>query len=411
MDISIRNNLLYVVVRNLNESNNVVFSKAKLDSIFNLSKFTSSKRGLFRISRGALGDALKYILGMPYALAKELHVTIKDAPLTIRTNQQVFSVKLNVDKGDVKEGKQEHSDWTEVELCIPIVVKFLHFKKIKRFLAEYVLFSTHVSFKFNVGDKTMSFPQTQQANKKWVNNSSCHYYSPTEFEYFIDKFDDDNADVYTVMQRLFREGSGMKKAGFGNKKMGKLKRSSKLKKKLFLKMRDAIPTAPKKLSLPFDVNYKVRQDSLKNRLAQRGIFVSSMKYKSKYGNYYSNDNDKIGFPFFVEVAVFHSNDIPQNLYYINALNNAVMPGGRSYLHRSYSNTFVWHTEADREKNYKTKYNDGKNEACHKSRNVFEIFRHYNYSYVDKESEKKHSMIAINLIAPKIIVDKLAKGYS
>jgi hypothetical protein len=69
-----------------------------------------------------------------------------------------------------------------------------------------------------------------------VNNSSSHYYSQAEFENFIDKFDDDNADVYPVMQRLFREGSVMKKAGLGNMKMGELKRSSKLKKELFLKI-------------------------------------------------------------------------------------------------------------------------------------------------------------------------------
>jgi hypothetical protein len=407
--ISIRNNMLYIVVRNFNESKKVVFSKAKLDSIFNLSKFTSSKRGLFRITRGALGDAMKYILGMPYALAKELHVTIEEAPLTIRTNQQVFSVKLNVDKGEVKDETQEHSDWTEVEVRLPIIDKFLDFNKIKLFLADYVLFSTHVSFKFSVGDETMLFSQTQPNNKKWVNNSSSHYYSQTEFEHFIDKFDDDNADVYTAMQRLFREGSKMKKAGFENMKMGELKRSSKLKKELFLKMRDAIPTAPKKLSLPFDVDYKVRQDALKNRLAQQGIFVSSMKYKLKYGNYYSHDNDKIGFPYFVEVAVFHSNNIAQNLYYVNALNNAVMPGGWSYLYGSYSNTFVWHTEADREKNNNMRYNSGEKEACHRSQSVFEIFLHYNYSFHDKESKKKHSMIAINLIAPKIIIENYGKS--
>ena len=204
-EISIRNNLLYIVVRNFNESNKVVFSKAKLDSIFNLSRFTSSKRGLFRISRGALGDAMKYVLGLPYALAKELHVTIEEAPLTIRTNRQVFSVKLNVDKGDVIEEKQEQSYWTEVEVRLPIVNKFLDFNKIKLFLADYVLFSTHVSFKFSVGEEKMHFLQTQRANKKWVNNSSSHYYSQPEFENFIDKFDDDNAEVYTVMQRLFRE--------------------------------------------------------------------------------------------------------------------------------------------------------------------------------------------------------------
>jgi hypothetical protein len=246
-EISIRNDSVYIVVRNLNESNKVVFSKAKLDSIFNLTKFTSSKRGLFRISRGALGDAMKYILGMPYALAKELHVSIEEAPLTIRTNQQVFSVKLNVHRGDVKGEKQEHSKWTEVEVRLPIVHEFFDFKKIKRFLADYVLFSTHISFKFRVGDETMLFSQTQPNNKKWVNNSSSYYYSQTEFEHFIDKFDDDNADVYTVMQRLFREGSVMKKAGLENMKMGELKRSSKLKKELFLRMRDAIPTPPPKI--------------------------------------------------------------------------------------------------------------------------------------------------------------------
>ena len=131
-------------------------------------------------------------------------------------------------------------------------------------------------------------------------------------------------------------------------------------------MRDVILTPPQKLSLPFDVDYKVRQDALKDRLAQQGIFVSSMKYKSKYGNYYSYDNDKIGFPYFVEVAVFHSNNIAPNLYYVNALNNAVMPGGWSYLQGSYINTFVWYTEADRERNNKMRYNGGEEEeACHK----------------------------------------------
>jgi hypothetical protein len=409
-EISVRNNLLYLIVRNFNESNKVVFSKAKLDSIFNLSKFTSSKRGLFRISRGALGDAMKYVLGMPYALAKELHITIEEAPLTIRTNRQVFSVKLNVDKGDVIEEKQEQSYWTEVEVRLPIVNEFLDFNKIKLFLADYVLFSTHVSFKFSVGEEIMHFLQTQPANKKWVNNSSSHYYSQPEFENFIDKFDDDNAEVYTVMQRLFREGSVMKKTGLENMKMGDVKRSSKLKEELFLRIRNAIPTAPQKLSLPFDVDYKVRQDALKSRLAQQGIFVSSMKYKSKYGNYYSHDSDKIGLPFFVEVAVFHSNNIAQNLYYVNALNNAVMPGGWPYLYGSSTDTFVWHTEADREKNNRMRYNGGaQEEAYHKSRSVFEIFRHYNYSYDDKESKKKHSMIAINLIAPKIIVENYGKS--
>jgi hypothetical protein len=135
------------------------------------------------------------------------------------------------------------------------------------------------AFKFRISDETMHFPQTQPNNKKWVNNSSSHYYSHTEFEHFIDKFDDDNAEVYIVMQHLFREGSRMKKAGFRNMKMGELKRSSRLKKKLFLKMRNAIPTAPQKLSLPFDVDYKVRQDTLKNRWGSRRVTRLRIEYE------------------------------------------------------------------------------------------------------------------------------------
>jgi hypothetical protein len=67
-------------------------------------------------------------------------------------------------------------------------------------------------------------------------------------------------------------------------------------------------------------------------------------------------------------------------------------------------------ENDREKNNKMRYNGWKEgKTCHKSQNVFDIFRHYNYSYDDKESKKKHSMIAINLIAPKIIVENYGKS--
>jgi len=341
VSISRNGNLLRIVVRNLNQSNKLVFSKSKLDTIFNLSKFNSSKRGLFRISRGSLGDALKYVLGMPYALAKELHVTIKEAPLTIRTNQQVFNIKLNVDRSDVKEGKREQSNWTEIEVRFPIVEAYLNFAKIQTFLMEYVLFSKHVAFKFtlNNGTQTMklNFPQTQPVNKKWVNSSSVHYYSQTEFDSFVDNFDDDSAEVYTVMQRLFREGSGMKKAGFDGMTMGELKNSSRLKKKLFQKMRDVIRGPPQKLSLPFDSNYKVRPQALKRRLEQRGLRVSSMKYKSKYGNY-SSMSDGIGFRFFVEVAVLHSDDIVVNLYYMNALNNAMMPGNWSYLYGATPNS-------------------------------------------------------------------------
>ncbi len=57
---------------------------------------------------------------------------------------------------------------------------------------------------------TTSNDGTDPDNGLFANSANCsHYYSQAEFGDFIDKFDDDNADVYTVMQRLFREGSVM----------------------------------------------------------------------------------------------------------------------------------------------------------------------------------------------------------
>jgi hypothetical protein len=146
---------------------------------------------------------------------------------------------------------------------------------------------------------------------------------------------------------------------------------------------------------------------LKLRLEQRGLCVSSMKYKSRQGNY-SSISDGIGFPFFVEVAVFHSDNIIDNLDYMNALNNAIMPGGWSYLYAADDDTFVWFTESDREKNNRTAADD-LDVKSHKSRSIHEILAHYGYNYDDKKSRKKHSLIAINLVAPKIIVENYGKS--
>lgn len=322
VDYSVHGQKLHIIVRNLNESNKIVFSKAKLESIFNLTKFTSTKRGLFKVSRGALGDALKYVLGIPYALSKELGITVDYTPLTIRTNQRIFDIKLNVDKGVVREQKQEQEqqqqrlNWTEVEVRLPIVEGYLNFNEIETFLREYVLFSTHVSFKFTLPTgRQMSFPQIQQINKKWMNgnNSSGYYYTQQELDSFVDKFDDNNAKVYDVIKRLFREGSSMKKAAFDDITMGELKKSPTLKKKLLQEMRNIILTPPQKLLLPFDSSYKVRPEALKQRLEQwaGGAYsISSMKYKSKHAVYSSDYNDDgVSFPFFAEVAVFHSEDM------------------------------------------------------------------------------------------------------
>ena len=62
---------LKVAVRNSNDYGNPIFSKNILQSIFNFDTFYSSKRNQYKITRGALGDAFKEILCIPYALARK----------------------------------------------------------------------------------------------------------------------------------------------------------------------------------------------------------------------------------------------------------------------------------------------------------------------------------------------------
>jgi hypothetical protein len=110
----------------------------------------------------------------------------------------------------------------------------------------------------------------------------------------------------------------------------------------------------------------------------------------------------------VEVAIFHSDDIIENLWYMNALNCSPTLSNYSYLSGVDPDTFTWFTESDREKNNKLPF-DSYDAKSHESQNIFEIYNHYGYSHDDKKSKKKHSFIAINLISPKIIVENYGKS--
>ena len=67
-NITKRNGLLHVVVRNSNAGNYVAFDRSTIEAIFNFKRSHSSKANQHRVSRGALGDAEKRPLTIAYAL-------------------------------------------------------------------------------------------------------------------------------------------------------------------------------------------------------------------------------------------------------------------------------------------------------------------------------------------------------
>ena len=134
--------LLRIIVRNSVKpnSNTIIFSKNMLQSIYDFSGYYSSKR-IRKISRGALGDASKLILGIPYALARDMNMDIYDwnKVLTIRSNSsgmssnnnllQTFCIHLLKDRfnNEIKsvitekntKGNNTHSKYTEFKICLP----------------------------------------------------------------------------------------------------------------------------------------------------------------------------------------------------------------------------------------------------------------------------------------------------
>ena len=183
----------------------------------------------------------------------------------------------------------------------------------------------------------------------------------------------------------------MKKTELTSKSIDQLKHSPELIHQIFEELRDPNlnhlgPISDSSdLSLPFNSNKKVRAAALRKRFEQRGLEISDLKYKSKFG-YYKDEESGVEFPFFFEIGVMRSPSLVNNLYYIESLNSSVMPGKYSFM-RGSEGTFSWETQSER-----YRYSSG---------SIFQIFEHYGYSYDSKKCKKPHTIIFVNLISPKI----------
>jgi hypothetical protein len=116
------NELLRIRVRNSNDLNINPFPSG-LHAIFDLSRFDSTKRHQHGISGGALGDALKEILAIPYALisstddGSSFTRKLWEEPLVMRFCGQECRVYLHVNKTD---DNNPISIWIDGPYPIPI---------------------------------------------------------------------------------------------------------------------------------------------------------------------------------------------------------------------------------------------------------------------------------------------------
>jgi hypothetical protein len=180
-------NVLHITVRNSNEFGIMPFPDVL--AVFDMSTFDSTKRHQHRISGGALGDALKETLAIPYALISSTDDGSSferkqwELPLVLRFCGQEYRVYLHVDKTDDIEpirprvdgpyqleqqlGNDHHNNnIIEVQVTIPLVNSVLGdcsdlVQRLQRLYSMYKLCNgKRIQFHFNC-DQDASGDQKQ----------------------------------------------------------------------------------------------------------------------------------------------------------------------------------------------------------------------------------------------------------
>ncbi|MGH9979540.1 MAG: hypothetical protein ACRD8Z_27430, partial [Nitrososphaeraceae archaeon] len=153
-------NYLVIRVRNSNFGfKDIGFTEERIHAIFDdLDKFHSSKRNLFKLSRGLQGDALKEEVGIPYALGSKYNGKGGwNEPLIIRNGAEEFEIRAVVDKIDgrnyctiIKKTAVANDNSTEIETHLPYNDNIIDLTHIKQVLIKYALLNTHITFHFDV---------------------------------------------------------------------------------------------------------------------------------------------------------------------------------------------------------------------------------------------------------------------
>jgi hypothetical protein len=161
--------------------NRSVFPLDYVESIFDLTRRVSVKDYYSRPTRGAQGNALKTILGIPYALNYFYFSTydspLKLKPLTIRSGDKQVDLKLDVDELEqrvtLKEPAQHmlgrRSNETEIAVGISrfIQARPRRADELIALAETFALFNPHASFSFTfyIGDDRITYNAT--GNPVW----------------------------------------------------------------------------------------------------------------------------------------------------------------------------------------------------------------------------------------------------
>jgi hypothetical protein len=422
-------------VRNTSQNS---FNKEELEQIFDFNKYHSTKRNLFTVSRGALGDAFKEILASTYVLARDIGRDCWNEPLIITTPGAKYNISLEVDRinqtvsSNVSEfpvqndmyipnsGKREtRTNFTEIEVHFPqkSTTEALEYVKILHsYVIEYTFVNLHVSFEIKIENpdiaKVLKYPQSLYLLSQYkesgyaASSTSIYYYTYSEFQNFIEgiALDDNSLLAYELLRLKFREGTTLRKTGLLTTLTVANLRSNQndeirtvydaLKGAMRPPAADTNASKKKLLSLPFEMSKGDRKEAFRNRIQSCGIEVQGIKYDYVIGYHSSVEGDQ-RFPFVFEIAVVQStNVLKRPLWFIESLNSS-LPISEYFIFSSNKNIFTWDVKGS--------------EKVNEENGIYSILRKYGYSYKEQECKKPYNIVIVNLISPKITYNDYSKS--
>jgi hypothetical protein len=323
---------LSIITRNSNTENEYTAFQTNLKDIVNYDYFTSTKKNKFRISRGAIGDATKPKLSMPYALLYEKGaINGMAAPLIIQYNNLESKISLDTNKFvtnkleaiiDTK-GKPVLNNYTQVQVTIPRdQLSCLFPNELKDYYLNYSIFSTHIKFNLDFNGEKFSTPDDAMASTSWTNQITAWAYTDNEFYVFIENLVDQSETISKILGG-WRELKWLPN-GWKQKRLNELSKEQKIGLLNELKSRS---TPMEKLSVPFGGNKEsdeLRKAALIKRIASI-YYVNEeyAEYKVIRARYVSSDG-KVNFPYVFEVIAIPFDDIWSNYpTFIGSVNNSV----------------------------------------------------------------------------------------
>ncbi|MGH9983064.1 MAG: hypothetical protein ACRD8W_03810 [Nitrososphaeraceae archaeon] len=417
-------NYLVIRVRNSNFGfKDIGFTEERIHAIFDdLDRFHSSKRNLFKISRGLQGDALKEEVGIPYALGTKYNGKEGwwNEPLIIRNGaEEEFEIRAVVDKIEgrnyctiIKKTAVANENFTEIETHLPYNDNIIDLTHIKLALIKYALLNTHITFHFDMvtsitedDDKRwhVTLPATQKLSISNTNSkrlTSIYWTDLSTFENLIYGIEDKSMILYDILVSHFKEGNSLKKEDDLLVPVGQLQQLPKQESEekicgIFLRLRNTMgpPTDPSILKrdlLPF--SNKNREQALIARASQLGYDPKHLKYKTKIGYYYSDNYDHKSdisksttgtcVPYIIEAAVIHTYSLPYYLVYCEGINAA--PNHYHSFSDGYS--LEWTTKSGAKK---------------QAYGIIGLLKECGYSHRDGKPEKERSIVLVNLWCPKL----------